>query len=32
MTIGVLAANARAIRAYEGAGYAPYTLILRRSF
>jgi GNAT superfamily N-acetyltransferase len=32
MTIGVLAGNARAIRAYEGAGYAPYTLILRRYF
>ena len=30
MTIGVLAANLRATRAYEGSGYAPYTLILRR--
>jgi GNAT superfamily N-acetyltransferase len=30
LTIGVLANNARAIRAYEGAGYAPYTLMLRR--
>jgi GNAT superfamily N-acetyltransferase len=28
--IGVLAKNARAIRAYEGSGYVPYTLILRR--
>lgn len=30
LTIGVLAKNAHAIRAYEGAGYAPYTLIMRR--
>lgn len=30
LTIGVLARNARAIRAYEGAGYAPYTVMLRR--
>lgn len=30
MTIGVLAGNARAIRAYEGAGYAPYTVVMRR--
>ena len=30
MQIGVLAKNALAIRAYEGSGYEPYTLILRR--
>ncbi len=30
LTINVLAQNARAIRAYEGAGYAPYTMTLRR--
>ncbi len=30
LTLGVLAGNARAIRAYEGAGFTPYTLILRR--
>ena len=30
LTLGVLARNARAIRAYEGAGFTPYTLILRR--
>jgi GNAT superfamily N-acetyltransferase len=30
LTLGVLAKNARAIRSYEGAGYAPYTMILRR--
>ncbi len=30
LTIGVLAKNARAIRAYEGAGFAPYTVIMRR--
>ena len=30
LTIGVLAKNAHAIRAYEGAGYAPYTVIMRR--
>ena len=30
LTIGVLTRNAHAIRAYEGAGYAPYTLMLRR--
>ncbi|RZA14549.1 MAG: GNAT family N-acetyltransferase [Lysobacteraceae bacterium] len=30
LTIGVLAGNARAIRSYEGAGYAPYTIIMRR--
>jgi GNAT superfamily N-acetyltransferase len=30
MTIGVLTANARALRAYEGAGYAPYISIVRR--
>jgi GNAT superfamily N-acetyltransferase len=30
LALGVLARNARAIRAYEGAGFTPYTLILRR--
>ena len=30
LTLGVLARNARAIRAYEGAGFSPYTMILRR--
>jgi GNAT superfamily N-acetyltransferase len=30
LTVGVLSANARAIRSYEGTGYLPYTLILRR--
>lgn len=30
MTIGVLAGNARAIRAYEGAGYNHYQHIMRR--
>jgi GNAT superfamily N-acetyltransferase len=30
MTIGVLAGNARALRAYEGAGYAPYIAIVRK--
>ena len=30
ITIGVLSGNARALRAYEGAGYAPYTIIMRR--
>lgn len=30
MTIGVLAGNQGAIRAYEGAGYAPYTMTVRR--
>jgi GNAT superfamily N-acetyltransferase len=30
LTIGVLARNARAIRAYEGSGYAPYTLMVRK--
>jgi len=30
MTIGVLARNQGAIRAYEGAGYEPYTLIVRK--
>jgi GNAT superfamily N-acetyltransferase len=30
LTLGVLAQNAHAIRAYEGAGFAPYTMILRR--
>jgi len=30
LTIAVLAKNAHAIRAYEGAGYAPYTVIMRR--
>lgn len=30
LTIGVLAKNAHAIRAYEGAGYEPYTVLMRR--
>jgi GNAT superfamily N-acetyltransferase len=30
LTINVLAHNARAIRAYEGTGYAPYTVTLRK--
>lgn len=30
LTLGVLAGNAQAIRAYQGVGYDPYTLILRR--
>jgi len=30
LIIGVLSQNARAIRAYEGAGYAPYTQFLRK--
>ena len=30
LMIGVLAKNAHAIRAYEGAGYAPYTVLMRR--
>lgn len=30
LMIGVLAKNSGAIRAYEGAGYAPYNLILRK--
>ena len=30
LMIGVLSKNARAIRAYKGAGYAPYNLMLRK--
>jgi GNAT superfamily N-acetyltransferase len=30
LTVGVLAGNGVAVRAYEGAGYAPYTLFMRR--
>jgi GNAT superfamily N-acetyltransferase len=30
LTLGVLAGNRRALRSYEGAGYAPYTIIMRR--
>jgi len=30
LTVGVLAKNPAAIRAYEGAGYAPYVAIMRR--
>ena len=30
LTVGVLAGNSRAVRAYEGAGFSPYTLVLRR--
>ena len=30
LTVGVLAQNPTAVRAYEGAGYAPYVTIMRR--
>ena len=30
MQIGVLAGNARALRAYEGAGYAPHVSLIRK--
>jgi GNAT superfamily N-acetyltransferase len=30
LTVGVLSKNARAIRSYEGAGFAPYTSVMRR--
>jgi GNAT superfamily N-acetyltransferase len=30
LTLGVLAGNRCALRSYEGAGYAPYTIIMRR--
>jgi len=30
LTVGVLSHNPTAIRAYEGAGYAPYVTIMRR--
>ena len=30
LKIGVLARNARALRAYEGAGYEPYSITMRR--
>jgi GNAT superfamily N-acetyltransferase len=30
LTVGVLTQNARAIRSYEGAGFAPYTSVMRR--
>lgn len=30
LTVGVLAQNPTAIRAYEGSGYAPYVTIMRR--
>lgn len=30
LMVGVLAHNSRAIRSYEGAGFSPYTLLLRR--
>jgi GNAT superfamily N-acetyltransferase len=30
LTVGVLAGNPGAIRAYEGAGYAPYAVTMRR--
>lgn len=30
LTVGVLAKNPSAVRAYEGAGYAPYWVTLRR--
>ncbi|HVW75348.1 MAG TPA: GNAT family N-acetyltransferase [Rhizomicrobium sp.] len=30
LTVGVLSKNARAIRSYEGAGFSPYTTVMRR--
>jgi GNAT superfamily N-acetyltransferase len=30
LTVGVLARNSSAIRAYEGSGYAPYSTMMRR--
>ncbi|MCX7281499.1 MAG: GNAT family N-acetyltransferase [Alphaproteobacteria bacterium] len=30
LMVGVLAHNRRAIRSFEGAGFSPYTLLLRR--
>lgn len=30
MTVGVLTKNERAIRSYEGAGFAPYMSVMRR--
>jgi GNAT superfamily N-acetyltransferase len=30
LTVGVLARNGAAVRSYEGAGFSPYTLVLRR--
>jgi GNAT superfamily N-acetyltransferase len=30
LQVGVLAANGRAIRSYEGAGYSPYAITMRR--
>ena len=30
LTVGVLTKNARAVRSYEGAGYTPYTTVMRR--
>ena len=30
LTVGVLAKNPSAVRAYEGAGYAPYSMTMRR--
>lgn len=30
LTVGVLSKNARAIRSYEGAGFSPYTSVMRR--
>jgi GNAT superfamily N-acetyltransferase len=30
LTVGVLSKNARAVRSYEGAGFAPYTTVMRR--
>ncbi len=30
ITVGVLARNASAVRAYEGTGFSPYTLYMRR--
>ena len=30
LTVGVLSKNGRAMRSYEGAGFAPYTTVMRR--
>jgi GNAT superfamily N-acetyltransferase len=30
LTVGVLSKNARAIRSYEGAGFTPYTTVMRK--
>jgi GNAT superfamily N-acetyltransferase len=30
LTVGVLSKNARAVRSYEGAGFTPYTTVMRK--